>query len=114
MAEQNFNEEVMQLRLGAAMRFIVGKGLNERFGPQEGTVGIVLQGGMCHGAIRGLQRLGLANLDGGTQVPIYVPNVTYPVVDLEFVACCKGKEAALVDETGKALDGAVETIRSIA
>ena len=57
-------------RLPAALRFIRERGLNEVFGPQEASLGIVVQGGMYNGTIRALQRLGLADLYGATQVPI--------------------------------------------
>ena len=36
---------------------------------------------MYNGVIRALQRLGLADLYGETQVPLYVLNVTYPLVE---------------------------------
>ena len=49
------------------------------FGPAEAPIGIVMQGGMYNGVIRALQRLGLADLYGETQVPLYVLNVTYPL-----------------------------------
>ncbi len=35
-------------------------------------LGIVVQGGMYNGTIRALQRLGLADLYGNTEVPLYV------------------------------------------
>ncbi len=62
-----------------AERYIRERGLNERFGPDKAPVGLVLQGGMYNGVIRALQRLGLADLYGNTQVPLYVLNVTYPL-----------------------------------
>ncbi|WP_461384556.1 thiamine pyrophosphate-dependent enzyme, partial [Devosia indica] len=54
-----------------------------------------------NGVIRALQRLGLADLYGETDVPIYVLNVTYPLIDEEFVGFCKGKDAVLVVEEGQ-------------
>jgi len=87
-------------RLPAACDFIRKNGLNEQFGPREAPVGIVLQGGMYNGVVRALQRLGLADIDGRTDVPLYVLNVTYPLVTDEFLEFCEGKEAVLVVEEG--------------
>jgi indolepyruvate ferredoxin oxidoreductase alpha subunit len=85
----------------AAQRFIAERGLNERFGPAAGRVGIVLQGGMYNGTIRALQRLGLADIYGDTDLPLYVLNVTCPVVGAEFLDFARGKEALLVIEEGQ-------------
>ena len=88
-------------RWPAALRFIREQGLNEVFGPSQAKVGIVCQGGMYNGVIRALQRLGLADEQGVTQVPLYCLNVTYPIVPEEFLAFCDGKEAVLVVEEGQ-------------
>ncbi len=50
---------------------------------------------------RALQRLGLADINGETQVPIYCLNVTYPLVQDEFLDFCKGKQAVMVVEEGQ-------------
>ena len=63
-----------------AERFIIENGLNEQFGPEKAPLGIVVQGGMYNGLIRALQRLGLADVFGDTEVPIYCLNVTYPLI----------------------------------
>ena len=91
-------KEKIENRWPAAERFITENGLNEVFGPADGTVGIVLQGGMYNGVIRALQRLGLADLYGNSQIPLYVLNVTYPIVADEFLRFCEGKDAVLVVE----------------
>jgi len=88
-------------RMPAALRFIRERGLNEVFGPKEAALGIVVQGGMYNGTIRALQRLGLADLYGATQVPIYVLNVTYPLVPDEFLEFARGKDHLLVIEEGQ-------------
>jgi len=88
-------------RWPAALDFIRARGLNEVFGPSSAPVGIICQGGMYNGVIRSLQRLGLADLQGRTQVPIYCLNVTYPVVPDEFLDFCAGKDAVLVVEEGQ-------------
>jgi len=88
-------------RWPAALRFIRERGLNEVFGPAGAPVGIVCQGGMYNGVIRALQRLGLADLQGNTRVPVYCLNVTYPIVPDEFLDFCAGKEAVLTVEEGQ-------------
>lgn len=88
-------------RWPAAQKFIAENRLNEVFGPEKAPMGIVLQGGMYNGVIRALQRLGLADINGQTNVPLYVLNVTYPLVKDEFLEFCKGKDALLVVEEGQ-------------
>lgn len=88
-------------RLPRARAFIREKGLNEIFGPEDGDVGIVCQGGMYNSVIRALQRLGLASVTGKTNVPIYVLNVTYPLLDDELLSFCEGKSSVLMVEEGQ-------------
>jgi indolepyruvate ferredoxin oxidoreductase, alpha subunit len=64
-------------------------------------VGIILQGGMYNTVVRSLELLGLADAFGDTKVPLYVLNVTYPLVDDEVVRFCSGKRAVLVIEEGQ-------------
>ncbi len=94
-------QDKVRNRWPAAERYILDHQLNERFGPAEAPLGIVLQGGMYNGVIRALQRLGLADLHGETQVPLYVLNVTYPIVTAEFLHFTLGKESLLVIEEGQ-------------
>jgi indolepyruvate ferredoxin oxidoreductase, alpha subunit len=94
-------QDKVKNRWPAAEKFIVERGLNERFGPEGGKVGIVCQGGMYNGVIRALQRLGLADIYGETQVPVYVLNVTYPLIPEEFLEFASGKDAVLVVEEGQ-------------
>jgi indolepyruvate ferredoxin oxidoreductase alpha subunit len=94
-------KEKIEKRWPAAVQFITSHKMNEFFGPDTGKIGIVTQGGMFNGVMRALQRLGLAGLYGESQVPIYVLNVTYPLIDDEFLAFCKGKDAVLVVEEGQ-------------
>ena len=62
--------------------------------------------------IRALSLLGLADAFGETKVPLYVLNVTYPLVDGEFVKFCMGKKAILIVEEGQPdyIEQAVNTI----
>ncbi len=94
-------QEKIAKRWPAAQAFIKERGLNEFFGPQAGKVGIILQGGMYNSVVRALQRLGLADINGDTEVPLYVLNVTYPLIDDEIAAFCAGKDAVLVVEEGQ-------------
>ncbi|MDO5604030.1 MAG: indolepyruvate ferredoxin oxidoreductase subunit alpha [Paracoccus sp. (in: a-proteobacteria)] len=99
----SFRHEIdkIEKRRPAAEAFIRAKGLNEVFGPAEAPVGLVLQGGMYNSTIRALQRLGLADLHGNSQIPLYVLNVTYPLLPDEFADFCKGKDQVLVIEEGQ-------------
>ena len=94
-------QDKIRNRWPAAERFIRERGLNEVFGPPKAPIGIVLQGGMYNGVIRALQRLGLADLYGQTEVPLYVLNVTYPLISDEFLTFCSGKDQVLVIEEGQ-------------
>jgi indolepyruvate ferredoxin oxidoreductase, alpha subunit len=94
-------QDKVKTRWPAAEKFIVENQLNEVFGPAKAPVGIVLQGGMYNGVIRALQRLGLADTHGNSDVPLYVLNVTYPLVKDEFLGFCEGKDALLVVEEGQ-------------
>jgi indolepyruvate ferredoxin oxidoreductase alpha subunit len=93
--------EKIARRLPAAIDFIKSRKLNEVFDGDAGDVGIILQGGMYNGVMRALQRLGLADLWGTSRVPLYVMNVTYPLIDDEIVDFCAGKKAVLVVEEGQ-------------
>jgi indolepyruvate ferredoxin oxidoreductase alpha subunit len=94
-------KEKIEKRWPAAVDFIRSHKINEFFGPDIAKVGIVLQGGMYNGVIRALQRIGLADLYGETQVPLYVLNAVYPLVEDEFLGFCQGKDAVLVVEEGQ-------------
>ncbi|MGH6922601.1 MAG: thiamine pyrophosphate-dependent enzyme, partial [Propylenella sp.] len=95
-------KEKIEHRWPAAVKFIRERGLNERFTPEGGgRVGIVMQGGMYNGVMRALQRLGLADIRGRTDVPLYVLNVTYPLIDEEFLDFARDKDAVLVVEEGQ-------------
>ncbi|WP_044007357.1 indolepyruvate ferredoxin oxidoreductase subunit alpha [Jannaschia sp. CCS1] len=93
-------QEKVTKRLPAAIDYIRANTLNERFGPVQGKVGIVCQGGLYNGVIRALQRLGLANIYGDCDVPLHVLNVTYPLVDDEVLEFARGKDSILVIEEG--------------
>ncbi|MBM3391781.1 MAG: indolepyruvate ferredoxin oxidoreductase subunit alpha [Betaproteobacteria bacterium] len=94
-------KEKIERRWPAAVNFIQERGLNEFFSEGAQDVGIVLQGGLYNGVIRALELLGLADPFGNTRIPLYVLNVTYPLVDAEFAQFCAGKRSILIVEEGQ-------------
>ena len=94
-------KEKVEKRWPAAVRFIEQHKLNELFEGDASDIGIVLQGGMYNSVLRALEVLGLADVFGETRVPLYVLNVTYPLVDSEIVAFCAFKRAILIVEEGQ-------------
>ncbi|MFN4064179.1 MAG: thiamine pyrophosphate-dependent enzyme [Parazoarcus communis] len=93
--------EKIQQRWPAAVKFIREKKLNEFFDGDYKDIGLILQGGLYNGVIRALQLLGLADSYGNSRIPMYVMNVTYPVIDEEVVEFCNGKRAVLLLEEGQ-------------
>src|SRR5262249_39711531 len=77
-----------------------------------GDIGIVMQGGMYNTVLRALEVQGLADVFGESRIPLYVLNVTYPLIDAELVRFCAGKRAILVVEEGQPdfIEQAVNTI----
>ena len=94
------NEKIKQ-RWPAAVKFIQDKQLNEFFFETAQDFGIVMQGGLYNGVVRALEVLGLANAFGESRIPLYVLNVTYPLVDEEFTRFCAGKRGLLIVEEGQ-------------
>src|SRR6266481_2084844 len=93
--------EKIHTRWPAAQKFIQENHLNEFFAEGAQDFGIILQGGMYNSVVRGLELLGLSNAFGDSKVPLYVLNVTYPLVDAEVTKFCAGKRAVLVVEEGQ-------------
>jgi indolepyruvate ferredoxin oxidoreductase alpha subunit len=93
-------KEKLERRWPAAVEYIKAQRMNERFGPEEGPVGIVMLGGMYNSVLRALQQLGLADVYGETAVPLYVMNVAYPMIEDEVIDFCRGKSAVLMVEEG--------------
>lgn len=94
-------QEKVKQRWPAAVRFIQENRLNELFAEDSQDFGIILQGGMYNNTIRALELLGLSDAFGNTKVPLYVLNVTYPLVDAEVKRFCENKRAVLVIEEGQ-------------
>ena len=87
-------------RLPAAERFVTENKLNEVFEGELSDVGIITMGGLYNGVVRALERVGLADIYGASRIPIYVMNVTYPMVPKEIQDFCAGKTSVLVVEEG--------------
>ena len=94
-------QEKVNIRWPAAQSYIRKQKLNEIFGPENSAVGIVMQGGMYNNVISVLQRLGMADLYGNADIALYVLNVTYPLINDEFLEFCSNKNAVLVIEQGQ-------------
>jgi indolepyruvate ferredoxin oxidoreductase alpha subunit len=94
-------QEKIEKRWPAAQRFVQDHSLNEFFSDRAQDFGIILQGGMYNTVVRALELLGLSNAFGDTQVPLYVLNVTYPLIDDEVKRFCVGKRAVLIIEEGQ-------------
>jgi indolepyruvate ferredoxin oxidoreductase alpha subunit len=93
--------EKVERRWPAAVKFIQEHELNEIFDGDADDIGIVVQGGIYNTVMRALQTIGLADAFGETRVPVYVLNVTYPLVDSEVVEFCRDKRAILLVEEGQ-------------
>ena len=93
--------EKIDKRWPAAVEFVARHALNERHDGDLRDIGIVLQGGLYNTLLRALERLGLADVFGASQVPLYVLNVTYPLIPAELAAFAEGKRALLVVEEGQ-------------
>ncbi|GAA0520147.1 indolepyruvate ferredoxin oxidoreductase subunit alpha [Pigmentiphaga daeguensis] len=94
------HEKIAQ-RWKAAEDFVREQGLNERFDGEARHVGIIVQGGLYNTLMRVLELMGLANIYGDTDIPIYVMNVVYPVVESEVLDFCRDKDAVLMLEEGQ-------------
>jgi indolepyruvate ferredoxin oxidoreductase alpha subunit len=94
-------QEKVVTRWPAAVRFIIENRLNEMHeGDLEG-IGIVMQGGLYNTVLRSLEMMGLADIFGKSRIPLYVLNVTYPLIPEEFIKFAVGKRALLIVEEGQ-------------
>jgi len=105
-------KEKIEQRWPAAVRFIAENKLNEFFAEGASDIGIVVQGGLYNNSLRAMEILGLADTFGESRIPLYVLNVTYPLIDAEFARFCAGKKAILIIEEGQPdfIEQAVNTI----
>jgi indolepyruvate ferredoxin oxidoreductase alpha subunit len=105
-------KEKIEKRWPAAVKFIEDNKLNEFFDGDLSDIGIVMQGGMYNTTMRALELAGLADSVGRSRMPIYVLNVTYPLIDRELIRFAQGKRAILIVEEGQPefIEQAVNTI----
>ncbi|HEY1145033.1 MAG TPA: indolepyruvate ferredoxin oxidoreductase, partial [Allosphingosinicella sp.] len=91
----NFLHEVEKIeeRWPAAVRFVQERKLNEHFGLESDEIGIIVQGGLFNMLNRALEMHGLSDAFGHTKLPVYVLNVTYPLIPDEVRDFCVGKKA---------------------
>ncbi len=94
-------QEKITERWPAAVKFIQDHQVNEFFAEGSQDFGIVMQGGLYNSVLRSLELLGLADAFGNSCVPLYVLNITYPLIDAEFIRFCAGKRAILLVEEGQ-------------
>ncbi len=94
-------QEKITERWPAAVKFIQQHQLNEFFAEGAKDFGVVMQGGLYNSVLRSLELLGLADAFGQSQVPLYVLNLTYPLIDDEFKRFCAGKRGILLVEEGQ-------------
>jgi indolepyruvate ferredoxin oxidoreductase alpha subunit len=94
-------KEKVETRWPAAVKFVQENKLNEVFAEGKQDIGIILQGGMYNTTIRSLELLGLSDAFGESEIPLYILNVTYPLVDGEITKFCAGKRAVLIIEEGQ-------------
>jgi indolepyruvate ferredoxin oxidoreductase, alpha subunit len=100
-ASYQHEREKVEQRWPAAVKFIEDHKLNEVFDGAADDIGIIVQGGIYNTVMRALQTIGLADAFGEARVPVYVLNVTYPLVDSEVIGFCDGKRAILLVEEGQ-------------
>ena len=105
-------KEKIEKRWPAAVKFVTDNKLNEFFDGDLTDIGIIMQGGMYNTTLRALEVMGLADAFGTSRVPLYVLNVTYPLIDQEVVRFAQGKRAVLVVEEGQPefIEQAINTI----
>lgn len=94
-------QEKVTKRWPAAVKFIQDNKINEFFAESAADFGIILQGGLFNTVIRALQLLGLSDVYGNSKIPLYVLNVTYPIIDEEVVRFAKDKKGVLLVEEGQ-------------
>ena len=94
-------QEKITERWPAAIKFIQDHQVNEFFSEGAQDFGIVMQGGLYNSVLRSLELLGLADAFGNSRVPLYVLNITYPLIDAEFIRFCAGKRGILLVEEGQ-------------
>jgi indolepyruvate ferredoxin oxidoreductase alpha subunit len=99
----NFAHEIEKIerRWPAAVEYVRRRRLNEFLGGAGGEIGIIVQGGLYNNLNRALERAGLSDPFGETEIPIYCLNVAYPLIPDEVKGFCLDKRAVLLVEEGQ-------------
>ena len=93
--------EKIAKRLPEAIEFIRKNKINEFFEGKFSQLGVIVPGGTYNTLIRALQRQGLSDVYGNSDIPIYVMNAVYPLVPDEIIEFCSGKSKVLLLEEGQ-------------
>ena len=93
--------EKIEQRFPAAVSFVAEQEMNDFSDGEASDIGIVLQGGLYNNVLRALELLDCADSFGTSRIPLYVLNVTYPLLPDEWARFCTGKRAVLVVEEGQ-------------
>ena len=94
-------QEKIAQRWPRACEYVREHGLNEQLEGTRDDVGLIVQGGLFNVVSRALATLGFGDYFGNSDIPIYVLNVTYPLLNDEIERFCIGKSAVLVIEEGQ-------------
>lgn len=94
-------QEKVNERWPNAVEYIKKHKLNEVIANGTKDIGIILQGGLFNNVNRALELLGLSDVYGNADIPLYVMNVTYPIIDDEILEFCSDKRAVLLVEEGQ-------------
>ncbi|PIE46630.1 MAG: indolepyruvate ferredoxin oxidoreductase, partial [Gammaproteobacteria bacterium] len=94
-------QDKVNRRLPNAIQFIKDNKMNEFLNGECEDIGIIVQGALFNNLNRALVRFGLSDHLGNVKIPIYIMNVTYPIIEDEVIAFCKGKRAVLMIEEGQ-------------
>jgi indolepyruvate ferredoxin oxidoreductase alpha subunit len=93
-------KDKLSRRLPAALAYIRDHGLNDLIEGEIDDVGLIVQGGLFNTLLPELARLGFADRNGGSRLPMLVLNVVHPILPDQINAFCEGKRAVLVLEEG--------------
>jgi indolepyruvate ferredoxin oxidoreductase, alpha subunit len=87
-------------RIPRARQYILEHGLNEIKGNPQGRIGIITHGMFYNNTLRALHMLGLADLEGNTDVAILALNVVEPLVPEQIIDFVRQRDSVLVIEEG--------------
>lgn len=100
-AAYEHEQEKVRDRWPAAVKFIKENHVNEFFDGKRDDIGIIVQGGLYNNTIRALGLLNKADHFGNSEIPIYVLNAVYPLINDEVEAFCRDKKAVILLEEGQ-------------